>query len=353
MTTLIPLLNKIIYSGKQSCLGMGSLSRDKRDVHLITRGNVDGIVSAAIFLDIFPMARVSFVTSPTAGTKVFSKDEYSSKVFLVDLAIVPELARLMEERRTSQEIHVIDHHQPSSLPKTIEDLCLIRSGMSAAGAMHRHFVPKGHMKKIVAIADLMEFCDTELLQEQAEIHGLWRLEEEAKILDYSWRFNIEDDIFRLHASSHLARGCWPSEVGLIKRRYLQVLNEKRWPRALARVENGVRIDGPMCILEFKEKRRSLHGFGTRALVEVAKGHRCSYAVLINERREHSSVSMRALSIGGIDLGRFTEEFTSIHGLGGGGHPTSAGARIPTELTPLFVEEFQALVSRNDALHRMQ
>jgi oligoribonuclease NrnB/cAMP/cGMP phosphodiesterase (DHH superfamily) len=326
---------------------MGSLSRDERDVHLITRGNVDGIVSAAIFLDVFPNSRVSFVTSPTAGAKVFSKDEFSSRVFLVDLAVVPELARLMEQRRDSQDIFAIDHHQPSFLPESIQDVCMIREGMSAAGAMYRQFRSNGHMRKLVAIADLVEFCNTEVLQDQARTHGIRRIEEEARILDYSWRFNIEDDMFRLHASSHLASGCWPSEVGLIKRRYLQVQNEKRWPRALARVERGARVEGSVCILEFKNKRRSLHGFGTRALVEVAKEHGCSYAVMINERKEHSSVSMRGLCYGGVNLGKFTEEFTSVHGLGGGGHPTSAGARIPTDLTPRFVDEFQTLVAQHE------
>jgi hypothetical protein len=324
---------------------MGSLSRDERNVHLITRGNVDGIVSAAIFLDFFPNSRVSFVTSPTAGAKALSKDVFSRRVFLVDLAIVPELARQIEERRDSQEIVAIDHHQPSFLPETLGNICLISEGMSAAGATHRYFRSNGHMKKLVAIADLIEFCNTEILQDQAKIHGIGRLEEEARILDYSWRFNIEDDLFRLHASSHLSCGCWPSEVGLIKRRYLQVQNEKRWPRAIARVESGARVEGPVCILEFKDKRRSLHGFGTRALVEVAKEHGCHYAVMINERKEHTSVSMRALHNGGVNLGKFMEEFTSIHGLGGGGHPTSAGARIPTELTPRFVDEFQTLATQ--------
>lgn len=329
---------------------MGSLSRDERHVHLVTRGNVDGIVSAAIFLDVFPGSRVSFVTSPTAGAKVLSKDEFSSRIYLVDLAVVPELAALMEKRREKQNIIAIDHHRPSFVPESIRDICTIKEGTSAAGAMYDQFKSNGHMRKLVAIADIVEFCNTDILREQASTHGLRRLEDEARMLDYSWRFNIEDDLFRFNASSHLASGRWPSEVGLIRRRYLQVQNEKRWPRALARVEQGVRVQGTVCILEYKERRRSLHGFGTRALVEVARERGCSYAVMISERREHSSVSMRGLHPGGVDLGKFTEEFTSVHGLGGGGHPTSAGARIPTDLTPRFVDEFQAIVDRHDDSH---
>lgn len=327
---------------------MGSFSRDERDVHLITRGNVDGIVSAALFLDFFPGSRVSFVTSPTAGAKTLLKDTRSSQIYLADLAITQELVEAMGARRGRQEMLVVDHHPPNSA-SDVEDLCVIRNGMSAAGVLYNHFRPSGHMKKLVAIADLVEFCDTEILIEQARAHGMRRLEEEARVLDFSWRCNIEDDLFRLQAATRLSCGCWPSEVGLIARRYLQVRNEKRWPRALERVKSGARIDGQVCILEFGEKRRSLHGFGTRALVEVAREHGCTYAVMINERREHAFISMRAMRLGGVDLGRFTDSFTSVHGLGGGGHPTSAGARIPVGLTPLFVEEFQALVGRQDRL----
>jgi len=323
---------------------MGVFSGDDRDVHLVTRGNVDGIVSAALFLGAYPRSRISFVTSPTAGAKALSRDRVSSCVYLVDLAIVPELARIVAERSDAQEIVAIDHHQPLEPPDDIGEVMIVKEGMSAAGVLYQHLQSRARMRKLVAIADLMEFYETPVLRSEEQLFGRRRLEEEAKILDFSWRLNIEDDLFRLKASSHLSRGCWPSQVGIVKRRYLQVLNERRWPRALARVESSMRIDGQVCILEFKEKNRSLHGFGTRALVEVARDHGCGYAVMINQRKDNSSVSLRALATPSVNLGRFVEGFTSVHGLGGGGHPTSAGARIPTEVTPRFVDEFQALVA---------
>jgi nanoRNase/pAp phosphatase (c-di-AMP/oligoRNAs hydrolase) len=61
--------------------------------------------------------------------------------------------------------------------------------------------------------------------------------------------------------------------------------------------------------------------------------------MINERKIHSSISMRGMCSNGTNLGRFVEDFTAIHGLEGGGHPSSAGARIPVESTNMFVEEF--------------
>jgi nanoRNase/pAp phosphatase (c-di-AMP/oligoRNAs hydrolase) len=47
----------------------------------------------------------------------------------------------------------------------------------------------------------------------------------------------------------------------------------------------------------------------------------------------------------VNLGRFVEDFTAIHGLEGGGHPTSAGARIPVETTDLFLDQFVGLTNR--------
>jgi hypothetical protein len=100
----------------------------------------------------------------------------------------------------------------------------------------------------------------------------------------------------------------------------------------------------MGLLHCRDKNRSLYGFGTRALVEVAREHGCSYAVMVNERKQHSSVSMRGLSSDGVNLGRFVEDFTDEFGVEGGGHPTSAGARIPVEATDLFLQRFMSISS---------
>ena len=132
---------------------------------------------------------------------------------------------------------------------------------------------------------------------------------------------------------------------MIKRRYTQVVNEQRWPKALSRVRGNLSVRGQAAVLSCKDKNRSLYGFGTRALVEVAREKGCAYAIMINQRKLHSSVSLRGLSGQGINLGRFAEDFTAHYGVEGGGHPTSAGARIPVESTDLFLEEFMAASSR--------
>jgi oligoribonuclease NrnB/cAMP/cGMP phosphodiesterase (DHH superfamily) len=324
---------------------MDSFSRDDRERHLITRGNVDGIVSAALFLSAFPRSRISFVTSPTAGARILAQDLSSSVIFLSDLALIPELVCAIGAAADRTEIVAIDHHQTMGGGMVPDGTVVVREGMSAAAVLYQHLGLNGHVRKLVAVADLVEFCDTPLLREQTTYYGMRKLEEEARVLDFSWRLNIEDDQFRTQASTHLSRGIWPSEVGLIKRRYLQVMNEQRWPKALARVRNNMEIRAGTCLLDCKDKNRSLYGFGTRALVEVARNEGCQYAVMVNERKLHSSVSMRGLRQDGVNLGRFVSEFTDEHGLEGGGHPTSAGARIPVEMTDIFVDEFITLSSR--------
>jgi len=323
---------------------MDSFSRDHREKHLITRGNVDGIVSAAMFLSAFPGSRVTFVTSPNAGARIMAMDRVSSEIYLADLAMVPELEQVILAASERSEVVAFDHHQPHEAP-SLNGHLVIREGMSAASVLYHHLGLPSKLRRLVAIADLVEFCDTPLLEEQIAIHTKKRIEEEAKTLDFSWRLDIDDDAYRSQAALHLSQGLWPSEVGVIRRRYLQVVNEQRWPKALARVESHMRIRGPACVLHCKDKNRSLYGFGTRALVEVARDHRCDYAVMVNERKAHSSVSLRCLSSEGINLGRFAEEFTEDHGLEGGGHPTSAGARIPVEETDRFLNDLIFLASR--------
>ena len=51
------------------------------------------------------------------------------------------------------------------------------------------------------------------------------------------------DCFRLQAALHLSQGLWPSQVGPIKRRFIQVVNEQRWPKALARARQIYREMG--------------------------------------------------------------------------------------------------------------
>ncbi len=317
---------------------MDSLSRDDREKHLITRGNVDGIVSASIFLNRYPNSRVSFITSPTAGAKALSMDFTSNEIYLADVALVPDVAEAMATRRDRQKVFLIDHH-PTPNNVCPNGVKVINEGMSAAGVLYNFLNSSSHLKKLVAIADLVEYFETPILTEVVDDHGHQKVDEESRILDFSWRLNIDDDYFRMQAAQHLSQGLWPSQVGPIKRRFVQVVNEQRWPKALARAQSGIRVRGSVGIFDGTDKNRSLYGFGTRAIVEVALRRGCRYAMMINERKIHSSISMRGMCANGTNLGRFVEDFTAIHGLEGGGHPSSAGARIPVESTRMFVEEF--------------
>jgi hypothetical protein len=310
---------------------MDSLSRDDREKHLITRGNVDGIVSAAIFLNRYPASRVSFITSPTAGARALSMDFTSNEIYLADVALVPDVAEAMATRRDRQKVFLIDHH-PTPNDACPHGVKVINEGMSAAGVMYHFLSSPNRLKKIVAIADLVEYFETPILAEMMHDNGQQKVCEESRILDFSWRLNIEDDSFRMQAAQHLSQGLWPSLVGPIKRRYTQVVNEQRWPKALARAQSGLRVRGSVGIFDGTDKNRSLYGFGTRAIVEVAIRRGCRYAMMVNERKIHSSISIRSMCLDGTDVGGFVEYFTALHGLEGGGHPSSAGARIPVQST---------------------
>ncbi|QLH74432.1 MAG: DHH family phosphoesterase [Methanomassiliicoccales archaeon] len=313
------------------------MSRDDRDKHLITRGNVDGIASAAVFLSRYPSSKISFVTSPRAGANALVKDRSSREIFLVDIALTRDVVEAVGHRK-AQTVYLLDHH-PSSMTEGMSGIRIVQEGMSAAHVLYDHLRAGTHLKRLVSIADHLEYCETDLLKDTLRKHGRQRLEEEARILDFSWRLNIEDDEFRLVASKHLSEGHWPSQVGAVKRRYIQVLNENRWGKAVARVKAGLEVREGVGIFQCNEKNRSLYGFGTRALVDVAQRRGCSYAMMLNDRKDNCSVSIRGMSDRGLDIGRFVEEFVTLHGMDGGGHPNSAGARIPLPMENRFVDEF--------------
>lgn len=306
---------------------------DDRKVHLLTRGNVDGIVSAALWLSVEPSLKVSFVPSGDVAVDVMRRDLGSRHLILADLGLTPRLLKTFKDKSgLRQKITYLDHHQGSAelaheIPAHVEQS--IRTDLSAAGVVRHHLGLGSHVDHLVGIADLVEYMDTPLVDRLRHQHGADHLDHEAKILDFAWRQKVEDDRFRYYAARRLAEGRWPSEVSEVKARYLQVVNEGRWEKALDRVRERISIKHEVALLQFGRRKPSLFGFGARAVSEVARQAGARVAALINRRPDSSSISLRRTAESTLDLGALAREFTEIHGIVGGGHPHSAGAKIPS------------------------
>jgi hypothetical protein len=220
--------------------------------------------------------------------------------------------------------------------------------VSAARLAYQFLGLNGGFEHLAAVADLVEYCENAELEDASGRFGA-RLAEEARVLDFAWRLEVDDDRFRQLAARRMAEGRWPSEVPEVHRRYLQVLNEGRWERALEKVRSRLQVRKGIGVLRFGRYRTSLHGFGTRALSHVAEEQGCHIALLVNSRKNLTSLSLRGLGpyyrAGNkppLNLGRFVEDFTKDYGLTGGGHPSSAGAKIFTRDVPMFLEQIRAL-----------
>jgi single-stranded-DNA-specific exonuclease len=321
---------------------------DDRKVHLVTRGNVDGIVSAALFLARDAGTRVSFVPSGDLAVDVLRKDISSRQFYLVDLGLTPRLIKTLNDKaKGGQRVCYLDHHQHSydlwdQLDPRTEGV--VRQGISAAGVAYEYLGLNGLHKHLVAIADKVEFCPSRVLAAVEDEIGSARLDEEARILDFAWRFRVDDDRFRLAAARRLAQGKWPSDVAEVWGRYRQMRVEGRWEHALERVRERVELRQKVALLRFGRHKTSLFGFGSRALSAVAREYGAEIAVLLNRRPNQSSLSMRRTrdEEGGFNLGRFAADFPREHGVAGGGHPNSAGARIPTRVVGQFLKEVHCL-----------
>ena len=321
---------------------------DDRKVHLLTRGNVDGIVSAALFLARDPRTRVSFVPSGDMAVEVLRKDISSHTFYLVDLGLTPRLIKTVNDKaKTHQQVVYLDHHQQSAeLWQELDTRTdgIVQQGVSAAGVAYGYLGLNGLHKHLVAVADEIEYTRSQHHDVMVDAHGLPRIEQEARILDFAWRFRVEDDRFRLSAARRLAEGKWPSEVPEIKGRYHQMCIENRWERALDRVRERIEVKHNVALLKFGRRKPSLFGFGSRALTAVAVEAGADVAVMLNRRPQVSSLSLRRTDTGegGINLGRFVADFTASHGIVGGGHPHSAGARIPSRSVSEFLKEVYCL-----------
>lgn len=341
--------------------GLGLAFSDNRAVHVITRGNVDGIVSASFCFAVHPDARVSYVPSATSAVDLLRKDLSTRHFYLVDVGLTPKLIKTLNlKARGAQRVTLIDHHQQTALHA--HELApgvevVIGEGGSAAGAALDHFQATGmiadarargfplppdeELSRLAAIADLVEYGSSHHLVDALARFGAERLEEEAEHLDFAWRLEIEDDRFRANVGRRLARGLWPSEVSEVKSRYLQMVNENRWLKAQERVRSRVTLRDNVALLHFGKRKPSLLGFGTRALTSVAREYGASLAVLVNRRKDQASIALRVTGETDLNVGLFVEDFTRKHGIVGGGHPTSAGAKIPSRALPLFLDEILA------------
>lgn len=320
--------------------------RDERDVHLLTRGNVDGIVSSALFFAEHPRARVTYVPSSTAAVDVLRKDLQSKLIYLIDIGLTPKFVKTVNMKgKTRQSVVIIDHHQQSE--HYLADLdghvtVWVDQNGSAASVAHRFWGSPQGLDHLCAIADKAEYCTSDALLRATREHGPQRIADESMILDFAWRMQIDDDRFRMSAARRMSQGLWPSQIEEVKRRYFRVVNENRWARAIERVRSKVVCENGIALLTFGRRKPSLLGFGTRALTTVARETGCSLAVLINRRRQMSSVALRRIGSDGPNLGQLAEEFTLEHGIVGGGHPASAGAKIHTRDVALFLQKLAAI-----------
>lgn len=322
--------------------------RDDRKVHLLTRGNVDGIVSAALFLARDAGTRVTFVPSGDMAVDHLRRDISSHTFYIVDLGLTPRLIKTLNDKaKGRQRVVYLDHHQQSAemwqeLDRGTEGV--VRQGISAAGVAYEHLGLNGAHKHLVAVADEIEYTPSAIHRAASLDVGLERIMEEARILDFAWRFRVDDDRFRLRAAQRLAQGMWPSEVPEVMGRFRQMVIEQRWDRALDRVRERLEVRHNVALLRFGRRKPSLFGFGSRALTEVAREEGADVAVLLNRRPQVSSLSLRRTDTdeGGLNLGRFVADFTTVHGIVGGGHPHSAGAKIPTRAVSEFLKEVQCL-----------
>lgn len=325
-------------------------------VHVVTRGNVDGIISSALALAVHPRAQVTYVPSTGGAVDRLRRDLSSDLLVLADLGRTPDLVKTLEAKNDAgQDVLVLDHHPQWTTPTGVDPRPRHPEGArvdavegpSAASVTLSHFAGRNELQAsarlqgLAAVADIADRCHSPHLDAAVRRWGRETIEVEARTLDFAWRLQVEDDGFRRSAARRLAAGSFPSEIEEVRRRHERVVQEGRWPRALQRARQAIEVRGDVAVLDARRERPNLLGFGSRALSAAARDRGCSLAALVNGDGNEASVSLRAADgaeAADVDLGTFMETFTGEHGVAGGGHPDAAGGRVPRATVPTLLSE---------------
>lgn len=321
--------------------------QDPRTTHFLTRGNVDGIVSAAVMLAHDPLTRVTFVPSGDAACEVLRRDLGSKRLVMADLGLTPNLVKTLRDKsKGRQTLTYLDHHLGTleyldQLPSSVEHY--VQMGQSAARVVYDFFDSPAHLDAAVSLADKIEYCPTSPLAALESDWGQERVDLETRMLDFCWRWDVDDDRFRRYAARKLSEGRAPSQITEVKSRYLQILNEGRWDRALEKVRKRIVVKHEVGLLEFGRHKPSLFGFGSRAVSHVCRELGLQLSVMLNHRPQVASLSLRQTSDNHLwNLGELVHDFTSQRGIVGGGHPHAAGAKIYNRDSQAFLKEVYSL-----------
>lgn len=304
---------------------------------ILTHGDTDGICSAALALARYPEADVWF-THP-AGVLNDLKNVSEERVIISDVAISErdkeEIFKEFSRIKKSSEIVYIDHH-PLPLRTISADLpCthVVRdTTRSASELTFRYF--QNYVKNLNRVAlygAISDYCDeTDFIRKELYFYDKRTIYLEAGLLSQSLGESRGDYKFKRELVEELAKGAAPSSISKVVRNAVRSA-KKEWI-VYEYVRENVRTLNDISVVDTVEKGVSA---GKAAKFAIGATNK-KIGIGIKLRNNFADISVRKRGDFAMDLNYVLRIIAPRFGGSGGGHPSAAGARIPSDKISEFV-----------------
>lgn len=326
-------------------------------VRILAHGDADGICAAALVKSRFPDAEVWFAR-PVSLPRYLAEVQPGTTVVICDVAISEtqkeDLFKRIRELAQRDEVIYIDHHPlpPDTLKKDVPATQFAHEiGVSTSELAFRIFIqdPKSDLDRVALWGAIGDYCEeTEFVRDGLSKYDRRTIYMEAGLLSQALGDAAGDYDYKRDVVLRLSRGELPTEIPEIVDRAIKA-TRKEW-ETYEYVKRHVVKEGNLAIVYDLPSgslgKAAMHALGV-AGTDVG---------LCTRREENEvDVSLRRRAGAKIDLNLLLRHITARLGGSGGGHEGAAGATIPADLLPVFIEtlkkEIAPVIGREPGLRR--
>jgi len=326
-------------------------------VRILAHGDTDGICAAALVKSKFSDAEVWFAR-PVSLPRYLAEIEPGATVIICDIAISESqkeyLFKRIRELAQRDEVIYMDHHPlpPETLKKDVPATQFAHEiGVSTSELAFRIFVQdsKSDLDRVALWGAIGDYCEeTEFVRDGLSKYDRRTIYMEAGLLSQALGDAAGDYDYKREVVHRLSRGEIPTEIPEIVNRAIKA-TKKEW-ETYEYVKKHVVREGNLAIVYDLPSgslgKAAMHALGV-AGTDVGLCTRMDDGEV--------DISLRRRAGAKIDLNLLLRHITARLGGSGGGHEGAAGATIPAELLPIFIEtlrkEIAPVIGREPGVRR--
>ena len=315
-------------------------------VRILTHGDTDGICAAAMARARFPDAEIWF-SRPIRLLRDLNGIELGTTVMIFDVAIneanKDQIFQRMKELAQRDEVLYVDHHPlpPGTLKKDFPVTQLgLQSGASSSELAFRLLIedPKSDLDRIALWGAIADYCeDTDFARDRLNKYDRRTIYMEAGLLSQALGEAAGDYHYKRDVVINLAQGIPPTEIpGIVDR---AVKATKREWEVYQYVKEHVVIEDNIAVVY----DLPVGSLGKAALYALGVTG-AEVGLCTRQNKDEADISLRRRTGSRIDLNETLRTMAIRIGGSGGGHESAAGATIPINNLPTFLEMIKREIS---------